>query len=107
VLRLLANQASGNDDDYDVRANGEVIGRIFQGEPRRVRRTGAPAQGVCCVRWRAIFVAPKTRASTSKARGSDRELPRSKPHYVQRELRGASFVCPVSYIVCPKKHPGT
>jgi hypothetical protein len=30
VLRLLAHQASGNDDDFDVLANGEVVGRIFK-----------------------------------------------------------------------------
>jgi hypothetical protein len=30
VLRLLAHQASGNDGDYDVLVDGEVVGRIFK-----------------------------------------------------------------------------
>jgi hypothetical protein len=30
VLRLLAHQASGKDDDFDVLTNGEVVGRIFK-----------------------------------------------------------------------------
>jgi hypothetical protein len=30
VRRLLAHRASGNDGDYDVLANGEVVGRIFK-----------------------------------------------------------------------------
>jgi hypothetical protein len=30
VRLLLAHQASGNDDDFDVLANGEVVGRIFK-----------------------------------------------------------------------------
>jgi hypothetical protein len=30
VRLLLAHQASGNDDDYDVLTNGEVVGRIFK-----------------------------------------------------------------------------
>jgi len=30
VRLLLAHQASGNDDDFDVLPNGEVVGRIFK-----------------------------------------------------------------------------
>jgi hypothetical protein len=37
VRLLLAHQASGNDDDFDVLANGEVVGRIFKVTRRSAR----------------------------------------------------------------------